>query len=706
MLAMLFCLSSYAQICAPNNITTNPATPVNNQVPIKTNTFFNWQNPSWPVFTNYTVPGELIESPFFQLNNSIINNLVVSGDMKADEGWELTHYGFGYNNNGSAQNPTIDNPWLVLYNKYQGLLRVLVARGSNQVFQGAKISLGFTNESTMQTSLLDLVKEPDALEQFFTREKISAVSEFNNEMHKWFYADFVTQYDPCTCYYSSELVASVSLINNSTITLQGAATGTLTSISNNQGTVSQPNSTRSFKDILSGGKKAYEVYKSVDKFKSSHKDILNIYKNLSQITQNQQVFLDEKKDLFSTALKKSGFLRNGLASAPYIGAAVSLVDFFIGGGKKDVPVNDEVKLSPLSLEMSIKLDGSINTSSNYNQITFTNPGSVYNTATPLGKYPYYNEVMGVFNLLNRPKVYNYNYYDILDENGMMNMTEKNRLLLKEPIKYALNPGAGLQVAQIGGVPDIQFAYIVEGAWTAAAYGYTTPVDYGPGDFGAFEGVNAITGLKQFRTDYRVLSELNTYSPYFESRENSLWFSPNKYYIKFLINLQRTSGAGTSQNLLFVAKYPLATTYSYIDNYSSGQSIFNTTPLVAATTPEITTFCNSAPYTNNYQNGGHFNRRSGSDSITQVVPILSTKFELTPNPGKDFSIASFTIEKASAVTIQINDINGRLVSAPFNFRIMQPGNYTKQINLQSLAKGIYLISIRIGDRRISRKLLKI
>lgn len=66
--------NAYAQDCAPNNITTNPTSPVNNQNPRKKNTFdftANQFNLNWIYNYNNTTK---INSPFFETDNPNINH--------------------------------------------------------------------------------------------------------------------------------------------------------------------------------------------------------------------------------------------------------------------------------------------------------------------------------------------------------------------------------------------------------------------------------------------------------------------------------------------------------------------------------------------------------------------------------------------------------------------------------------------------------
>lgn len=60
----------FAQYPCVNGISTNPANPINNQLPSKANTFFNWQKTTWELQPSPNCfRTSAIESPFFKIDN-------------------------------------------------------------------------------------------------------------------------------------------------------------------------------------------------------------------------------------------------------------------------------------------------------------------------------------------------------------------------------------------------------------------------------------------------------------------------------------------------------------------------------------------------------------------------------------------------------------------------------------------------------------
>ena len=169
--------------CPPNGVTTNPDNPVNpihnentpstvdeNQY---TNTYdfrnwFDWTLPNYPLFfdSEATNPTTFIRNPFM-LNTGQISELydqdrqdyfpedgweLVSFHLGVDlntgqiselydqdrqdyfpeDGWELVSFHLGVDKEGNPDPETIDDAYMILYNKYRALLRVFVAIDQDQ----------------------------------------------------------------------------------------------------------------------------------------------------------------------------------------------------------------------------------------------------------------------------------------------------------------------------------------------------------------------------------------------------------------------------------------------------------------------------------------------------------------------------------------------------------------------------------------------
>lgn len=263
--------------CDNKGIFTDPAYPaVNSEYPTRTNTF-NWyvgqQNSgmSWNLNSAATAQTQ-IPMPWWQTDNAQIANLQGKLDLPKD-GWELLKRGLGYNDAGQANTATI-NPYVILYNKRTGMMRVFTAIGDLfNSYQFAEIKLRFnTNGSTHKAATLNrmegigtaLLDTPTGAGAEF-----ASIAPFLNYKSKWFMADFPMEYDPCACQFDSKLEILVNLISKADVKEQSTTTGTLVTTD-----ASNPGATKKstgFDQAFAMGKKVYDgfsagqkTYKSID----------------------------------------------------------------------------------------------------------------------------------------------------------------------------------------------------------------------------------------------------------------------------------------------------------------------------------------------------------------------------------------------------------------------------------------------------------
>ena len=223
-----------AQNCPPlgnrtNGITTNPAAPVNTHRPSRLN-WFDWTQPSYLLNLGVTnISATSIPSPFFTTDNGNIVHFYDPADGIRDvspaQGWELIKMDFGYVNNTTPASPGTTQPYMILYNKFRGILRVFFATVQTFPVTGATVRVVFSSNSGMQTSLLDYQASLKPVDAAFERNpELTSVVEYLQQPLRWWYADYPMQYDPCTCLYSSSLEIHLVFDNVSNINLAGTST--------------------------------------------------------------------------------------------------------------------------------------------------------------------------------------------------------------------------------------------------------------------------------------------------------------------------------------------------------------------------------------------------------------------------------------------------------------------------------------------------
>ncbi len=694
-MAMGITYAVQAQNCAPNGITTNPAAPVNNQRPSKRNTF-DWTKPSFPLKHALTgINATAINSPFFTTDNANIGQFYDPNDGIKDvypnQGWELIKKDFGYNDLGQPNNPGTTNPYLILYNKYRGLLRLFVARGENNPYNGANIQIYFDQLSPMRTSLLDNNAELKAIDGTFTTNPIlSSIPDFLNLPLKWFYADFPMMYDPCTCLFSSKLNIKITLSSTSQVTGTTTTTGDL--VSNTQPTSAQNNrGSFSIGDLKNTTKKVVQTYKSSYAFETDIKPLLSS---------------STKKDnfsLFTKQIGKSDFLKNGLASIPYLGDALSILDFFVGGGKK-ATAPQPVEIMPMSINMTGQYNGTIQTLYDYNTITFRTPGSNVSGATD-SEYPYYNEVMGIFNLLRTPKlqIKYYNTFSSADSS----YTQSIYMKLASDIQYVINPASDLTVQ------DIQVAVVGNslGGLSGNNLGYAA----------LYEGQNAKYG-PQYRTQYRNIGAWAG-TLYSFSRTTSFFptVTASNWRIKVMVNFKRKDTTASTQNVLFVATFPITVEIAQVSSAQDPAFIAFTTNLSgnnglipAVSASAVNAFCNSSTYKTsqrkflrykeNLQKMEDEEQQKEKQFLNKLPLPGDNEFVIFPNPVSDNTMLRYNVPTQGPVKITLSGIVFNLSEVSLIENQHQAGNFTLPIDVSKYPKGIYFCTLEVGGQGFSKKLI--
>lgn len=703
LLAAAFIISIVIKAQYPcfNGISTNPLNPVNNQFPAKKNTFFDWQDSLWSMQPSpFCFRTALNESPFYKIDN--LEELREAKDMKWEDGWELLrrHVGLTESNAYTVSNP--EHLYVILYNKYTGILRVILMACRGADYNAAKVTIRFHETSVMKTDLLEMSRDQvSALDKTFLLTEFSAGVKYVNENAKYFYADFPMMFDPCTCNYKSKINIISKLIATGNINIEGGITGDIHTKDVGSKAQVQKVGTYSWKDFnntVNG--KVTTVYGSIDKFIAQSQAFAS---NLARLDTGSKSAMNKLAEF----LKKNNFLFSGLNAVPWLKSALSVVDIFTGGGKTSSGPQ-EVKLLPLAVNLTAKLTGTITYANPYHDIIFTNPGSKDAALDP-DAYPYYNEVLGIFNLLTTPTLYvQSNYKTIADPetgNGVR-ITENRYRFDLATLKYVLNPAAGVTIQ------NMKAAIMIEGQnrnFPICAHSDRVI----PPDF-VFEGKDGISNADKFRTDYYDMiclgSRMFQANSYYNAVTAASLNNPlpdvgcpnayiNKGYIKFMINLKRNNATATTQNILFVATFPCKiVTDNALPDYQSNYLCNDSNIIASATAAEVNTFCNSSAY---YQ-ATRYNRMSAVAAPLEQL-LESGVSAISPNPNNGTFTMRFKQQPALLKAIYITNLHGQKVFETNLGAINLVTGYNHPFNV-SLPRGLYIVYYITDKNTYNAKLL--
>ncbi|MBI2722819.1 MAG: T9SS type A sorting domain-containing protein [Bacteroidetes bacterium] len=366
--------------------------------------------------------------------------------------------------------------------------------------------------------------------------QLNAVSSIGSSIsppqYQWLMSEFTVPYDPCTCWNTNIPQLSVNLVywSNSSINMSGKIIGNLTATptdfyngSNiNQGNKGDAVATKgNVQNSIEGAMKGYETWSNyAEKIKSLLEDksggnstglsttniqINNVVNSWFSSTGQSGTYTQQQKNtsfyniVLGGATGKAddgisqfaGFksVISGVASAvPYVGAFLGLLDSFNGGGQENavdntqhVTIDNPSPPTNYIADLKVQLSGKISTENQPVPIFAYVPGS-RPSYTIKGPAPTYNNILGVFNLLEQPTVsktpllfsnsisyppvssndlpmppvwvqlvggYNCvgNYYNDIPDLGNKNFTGFKYKLSTTP-KFIINPASNLDIESI------------------------------------------------------------------------------------------------------------------------------------------------------------------------------------------------------------------------------------------------------------------
>jgi hypothetical protein len=309
----------------------------------------------------------------------------------------------------------------------------------------------------------------------------------------------------------------------------------LTNIDSGTGTVDKNGFSFSPKDLLSLGQKAIDSYNSVDDFRTAQEKALQMNGKTDAELEEEKRNKRHTLNKFQQFLNESSLLKAGLKAAPFISGALEIVNFFVGGGKKQT-TPEPIKIAPIALQADVKLQGTLTADFNYGDVTFYTPGSLNaHTKNPVN-YAYYNEVLGVVNLLQAPVV---KFRNTITSSGNNTTYKKNLQLQLPSVQYVLNPASGLRSDNIEVTAALVFYLKTDGSERSETA--AIPLDL-------LSSYNFT--LTTSRTQLTPTTLMETYGPCNKRYEL------NSLYLKLYFNLTRVNSDANTQNVLYVAQYPV------------------------------------------------------------------------------------------------------------------------------------------------------
>ncbi len=251
-------------------ISTNPENPVNEEwkmwYPYDVGSYIN-TGFSWYPGNQVTIPKEqnwnsaflrsgndIIMPWFFSNLNTEMEHLIFNPDPNIhflsdeekdwhwEDGWELLYLNIGILPNGTtldmktdpnkywdteSEQPIANNsPYVVLYNRYTGLMRVFFSAWGDDAnnWQNVTVSLEFPDANVVTETVSGIFRHAEGIDRPLNETtKVvklkGARMQRINSANEWFVAEFQLGYDVCQCEFSSSMFLKFRYTSNSEVNL-------------------------------------------------------------------------------------------------------------------------------------------------------------------------------------------------------------------------------------------------------------------------------------------------------------------------------------------------------------------------------------------------------------------------------------------------------------------------------------------------------
>jgi hypothetical protein len=426
----------------------------------------------WYLAPGSTLPVVSIEGPFNPTahwdNVEHLKNNANFRDNKPEDGWELIIYGLGQDRQLNVQTG-FSHPYVVLYNKYTGILRVfyyLKTSNFSNDYDAATIKLSFNSNndiSTQSANFNHMEEVARPLNNYVKNQNLQVPNTIYNGLNSspgsgmWLQADFAMAYDACVCEYDyDEMRIDVTVADEADVTL----TGDITAKPIEKSLGSTKGKTNVGADYKTGFKAVDGVASQAQK---SYKKGEELTKFITKVA-GSKLPSDEKKDEHAKKIAKEGLTQIAKLgkAVPYIGMAIGVVNLLIK--EEDSP--SKPSNTPISFDATVSLSGTITNNATSSPIIFKVPGSDYipyssnpNTTNPTiaESVPFYDEPLGVVSLIKTPKIeYQHNVAGQFDEESggfLDNHPDWEKLPLvttytiKDAPEIAINQSSGLELVE-------------------------------------------------------------------------------------------------------------------------------------------------------------------------------------------------------------------------------------------------------------------
>jgi hypothetical protein len=435
--------------------------PVNTCIPrtiAPTINVWDWRQTLWEWYFPNQATGQtvstMLENPYWATPNMINANIIdlantLNKNYDPVDGWELLQRQMG--SPGVYSNGKL-NPFVLLYNKYTGTIRVFINITNSSRAKTALVKLRFQNGSPQTALLSSNTAVAESIRDYGLNKELMMPNDYsnagNNNGTYWVFADFQVAYDPCTCSVPATIFIAAYLTDKMDI----IASIKNTTISENIVSDGSTNNNLNFKSAISlvagAGESAKSYYESADKFvdEVAKFNQSGVYKTITNKGVIDKVKLDNTLARITPAL----------SAVPYVGAFVGAASFIYSFFKGNSNESTVAAFPNLDLTLS----GTISSTNKYGDIFLNVPGGDH-AGQSSNFNPNYDNILGVISLVKNPSV---EYKDYLPSPASLPISlniigdapgrkytiyfPNVREYKVKTVPYSINPAAGLKVHEM------------------------------------------------------------------------------------------------------------------------------------------------------------------------------------------------------------------------------------------------------------------
>ncbi len=633
---------------------------------------WDWTQQEYATYT-FNYGAQMIKSPWFSTynNNENINEFRIQNpkDFENKDGWELIQVDLG------IPSAPVNHPYFILYNRYSGILRIFVAIG--QVYEGysdAVITLAFTNGSKRSALLENHTSDRfrNALDNFDNKVgEIEMANQYaGDHPNFWLHADFVMNYDPCTCRELSQLTFTVGLIDRSSLNFE---------LNGNAVPVSAINSAGRFNGLGSLGL-INQINGAVDAGTAAQRNV----------TEAQALIETIIKPLVANNASSTTSTVNAIASLSNFAGIFSqfttstvLMEFLAAALTNGDPASSK----PMFYDISLTANGTITSTDIGMQKIVDVPGSDNLTLVPPTIIEY-NNTLGVFNLNKTPRINTTHL-------SFRNLHDAYKIRLAEDLQYAINPASGFDASK----SDIKAAFIIEYVGPSSGLIGVNPneLHYISQQFDHYD----MWGTPYYRSYYSSnFYPIGCLGEYTLTLNTGVDF-PITVHLKVAANLK----TGGSNEALYVSTYEaemIQNSHPYASGYWTNGEPFTCGRFVYPSNP--IGVCNSIKYQNLVDGieGGNQNK-----APTEVTAITSPEeqIRLYPNPNTGSFVLEFHADNSMEADIELLNVSGEVLGVPkISSHEVQNGLHRYRLDTGELPPGVYLVRITASGAAFYKKMI--